>query len=110
MSLGGQDDNALVLWKVETGAPICGSPTDGRFTFCVKFLRQNSYTLVTGGECSLRFWNFDLHNNKLKPADVNLGQLRRIINCVHIDEEDTYLYCGTTSGDLLQVSLQLACV
>ena len=25
-TLGGQDDNALVIWEVETGTAICGSP------------------------------------------------------------------------------------
>lgn len=91
---------------METGEAICGNSTDGSHTFCVKFLRKCNSTIVTGGaQCSVRFWDYDKPNNKLRPMEVNLGQLRRIVNCVFIDDNDAYLYCGTTTGDLLQVSL-----
>eukprot|EP00210_Caulerpa_lentillifera_P006381 g6095.t1 len=107
ISLGGQDDNAIVLWEVETGGAICGSPTDGSHTYCIKFLRNCNSTIVTGGaQCGVRFWDYDKPNNKLRRTDVNLGQLRRIVNCIFIDHDDEYLYCGTTTGDLLQVSIR----
>jgi hypothetical protein len=42
---------------------------------------------------------------KLKYSDCPLGHIRRHINCVSIDNIDEFAYCGTRSGDLLEVSL-----
>lgn len=47
-SLGGADDNSLVLWEVESGQAVCGSPTHNDFTVVVKFFNRNSKMLVTG--------------------------------------------------------------
>ena len=58
-SLGGQDDNSLVIWDVETGNAICGTPTPGR-TRCVRFLNTSSKQLVTGAgtrwSCGTSTW------------------------------------------------------
>lgn len=42
-------------------------------------------------------------NNKLRPQEATLGTLRRIFRTISIDSSDQYAYCGTTSGDVLQV-------
>lgn len=47
-SLGGADDNSLVLWDVASGESVCGSPTHNDFTQLVKFFNRNSKMLVTG--------------------------------------------------------------
>jgi len=47
-SLGGQDDNSLVIWDVETGSAICGSPTANEQVLCVKFLNTTNTKLATG--------------------------------------------------------------
>ena len=39
----------------------------------------------------------------MTPTDCNLGQLKRIVNCIEVSEDDQYMYCGTTSGDVIQV-------
>ncbi|CAD7696135.1 unnamed protein product [Ostreobium quekettii] len=106
VSLGGQDDNSLVLWNVETGAAICGSPTHSDFTLCVKFLNNCRDVLITAGKYNLNVWEHDGPNNKLREMDVQLGQLRRIFNCICIDSQDRFVYCGTTSGDVLQISIE----
>ena len=59
-SLGGQDDNSLVIWDVETGNAICGTPTPG-LTRCVRFLNTSGKQLVTGQD-TLVVWDFDLAN------------------------------------------------
>jgi len=104
-SLGGQDDNSVVIWDVETGQAVCGSPTANEHVLTVKFLNNTHTKLVTGGINNLNVWDFDRTNRKIRPTDCRLGQLKRITKSIVVDEYDEYMYCGTTSGDLLQVSL-----
>eukprot|EP01025_Chloroclados_australasicus_P008867 TRINITY_DN13287_c0_g1_i1.p1 TRINITY_DN13287_c0_g1~~TRINITY_DN13287_c0_g1_i1.p1 ORF type:complete len:634 (+),score=78.24 TRINITY_DN13287_c0_g1_i1:174-2075(+) len=104
-SLGGNDDNSLVLWDVQTGEAICGSPTHANFTLKVKFLNHDNHMLVTAGNYNLNFWEYDKPNNKLRIHDIQLGQLQRLFNCITVDPQDEYVYCGTTTGDMLQVGV-----
>ncbi len=53
---------------------------------------------------TLRVWELNPATRKVLPTDCNLGQLKRIINCVKISHDDQFMYCGTTSGDILQVT------
>ena len=104
-SLGGRDDNKIVIWDLETGAAICGSSASNETCNTIRFLNHSDFMLVSGGHYNLRVWAFDLANRKIRPADCQLGQLKRVINSISIDEEDKFMYCGTATGDLLQVSL-----
>lgn len=104
-SLGGQDDNALVLWDVLSGNAICGSPCSTNFTNCVKFFNNSSDRLLTAGNYNLNMWTYDGVNNKLRPTEATLGTLKRVFKTVSIDASDTYAYCGTTTGDVLQIAL-----
>lgn len=104
-TLGGRDDNKLVIWDVKTGEPICGATAASETTLCVKFLNGRSNMLVTGGNYTLRVWEFDLANRKLRPQNCHLGQLRRVITDVAIDADDSMMFCSTLSGDLIQVQL-----
>lgn len=94
-----------VLWDVETGNAICGTPTCTDFTIAVKFLNNDGAKLVTCGNYNLHVWHYDHLTNKLVPSDVQLGQLRRCFTCVTVDAADQYMYCGCTTGDVLQVGL-----
>lgn len=105
-SLGGQDDNSLVLWDVATGAAICGSPTHSDFVLCVRFLNNCSTKLVTAGNYNLHLWEYDRPNNKMRPQEAQLGQLQRMFRSVTIDEQDKFAYCGTTTGDIMQINLE----
>jgi len=104
-TLGGPDDNNVVIWDVESGTPICGSPAANDLTKVVKFLNNSNNKFVTGGNYNLRIWQIDVENRKAKPLECSLGQTRRIITSVHIDVNDEYMYCGTTTGDIVEVSL-----
>ncbi|GAX75920.1 hypothetical protein CEUSTIGMA_g3363.t1 [Chlamydomonas eustigma] len=104
-SLGGPDDNALVLWDVQTGRAICGSPAHTSFTNTVKFFNNRNDKLMTGGHYNLLVWEYDMVNTKLRHTDANMGQLRRIFNTITIDHDDAFAYCGTSTGDVLQISL-----
>jgi len=104
-SLGGRDDNKLVIWDVNTGEPLCGSSASNDVSNVVQYLGGTDTALVTAGSYSLRVWDFDRANRKVRPTDMNLGQLKRVIQCLAVDEEEGYAYCGTTTGDMLKVSL-----
>ena len=55
---------------------------------------------------TLRIWDVDRPNRKIRPQECDLGQLKRDVRCILIDSTDEFLYAGTTSGDILQVQLQ----
>ena len=94
-SLGGRDDNNLVIWDLETGTAICGSPASTDSTLCVRWLKKSSHTLVTGGFYNLRLWQFDASARKIRPHDCVLGPIRRVICSICISEEDDFAFCGT---------------
>mmetsp|Transcript_50806 Transcript_50806/g.114214 ORF Transcript_50806/g.114214 Transcript_50806/m.114214 type:complete len:618 (+) Transcript_50806:103-1956(+) len=105
-TLGGQDDNSLVIWEVERGTAVCGTPASNDTAHCVRFFNNSEFALVTGGNYHIIVWQFDLANKKLRPTQVNVGTLKRVTTNVLIDRNDQYVYCGTSTGDLLQVQLQ----
>jgi len=104
-TLGGRDDNKLVIWDVEAGEAICGSPAATETALTTQFFNNRSDMLVTGGYYNLRVWHFDRSNRKIRPTDCQMGQLRRVVKSIAIDPSDDFMYCGTETGDILQVSL-----
>ncbi|CAE8657297.1 unnamed protein product, partial [Polarella glacialis] len=107
-TLGGQDDNSLVIWEVERGQAICGTPAATDTAHCVRFFNNTEFSLVTGGNYHIVVWSFDLANKKLRATQANLGQSKRITTNIVVDDNDAFAYCGTTTGDLLQVELTRA--
>ncbi|XP_077979702.1 cilia- and flagella-associated protein 52-like [Glandiceps talaboti] len=107
VTLGGRDDGSVVVWNVETGNAICGSPAavlSAGITCCVTCANNCDDKFITGGNGTLRVWELDLPNRKIRPTDIQMGQLKRIVTCIVMDEDDSFFYCGTTSGDILQVN------
>jgi len=105
-SIGGEDDNSLVVWNLETGKAVCGSPAANDAVHDVKFARHNEFVIITAGKVNMRVWDFDLANRKVRPIDCNLGKLQRTVNYIYVDENDEFLYAGTASGDILKVNLK----
>eukprot|EP00743_Colponemidia_sp_Colp-15_P000630 GILK01000703.1.p1 GENE.GILK01000703.1~~GILK01000703.1.p1 ORF type:complete len:651 (-),score=98.22 GILK01000703.1:131-1999(-) len=104
-SVGGQDDNSLVVWSLTTGAAICGSPAAPDIAHDVKFFNNDDTKLITGGNYNLRLWQFDEINKKVRPTDANVASLKRKITNLVISADDTMAYCGTETGDMLEVRL-----
>ena len=102
-SLGGEDDNSVVVWHVDTGKAICGSPAANDTALALKWSNTNESMFMTGGKYNLRSWQFDLENRKIRPTDFALGHMKRVITSLTLDNDDAFAYCGTESGDLLQV-------
>lgn len=104
-SVGGQDDNTLVVWDMGTGRPLCGGPAATDLSLCIQFFNNRSDLLITGGASTLRVWDIDYQNRKINPTDVNLGNIRREVTTIAVEAADRYAYCGTTSGDVLCIQL-----
>ncbi|KAI8827083.1 WD40-repeat-containing domain protein [Fimicolochytrium jonesii] len=107
-SLGGEDDNSIIVWDLVKGAAICGSPASKDSTgatLCLAYLNRDDTSFVTGGNGTLRVWELNAVARKVRPTDVVTGQIKRIVKCVVIDKLDEYMYCGTTTGDLLQCKI-----
>ena len=55
-TLGGQDDNAVVVWDAESGTAICGAPAFDDTGLTLRWLNQRSDRFVTAGNYHLRVW------------------------------------------------------
>jgi len=42
---------------------------------------------------------------KLHAMDANVGKMKRVIQCISIDDQDEYAYCGTKTGELMQFKI-----
>jgi WD40 repeat protein len=107
-SLGGEDDNSVIVWDMETMAAICGSPASSDssgVTLSLTYLNKNNLRFVTGGNGTLRVWELNPETRKVRPTDCQTGQIKRIVKCITVDENDEYMYCGTTTGDLMKLDL-----
>ncbi|XP_068448325.1 cilia- and flagella-associated protein 52 [Clinocottus analis] len=108
VSLGGQDDGSIVVWNIETKQAICGSlasPQSGGHCFTVHYSCTNNNIFVSAGSGTLRVWELDLPNRKIRPIECQTGMLKRIVKCVQISEDNQFIFCGTTSGDIMKINL-----
>ncbi|KAJ1556794.1 Cilia- and flagella-associated protein 52, partial [Cladochytrium tenue] len=107
-SLGGEDDNSVIVWDVEQGSALCGSPASkdsSGTTLALAYLGRSDLRFVTGGHSTLRLWELLPDRRKLRATDCQTGQIKRSVKCIAVDGEDELMYCGTSTGDILQVSL-----
>jgi WD40 repeat protein len=107
-SLGGEDDNSIVLWDLQTGQALCGNPASRESAgnaLCLSFSNTSDNVFVSGGEYTLRVWEYESSIKKIRPTDCQLGSLKRVINCIAVDDKDENIYCGTSTGDVLEVKM-----
>lgn len=57
---------------------------------------------------AIRVWSFDKVKRKFNVVDCSMGHVKRYINCVKIDPSDTFAYCGTRTGDILEIFIDKA--
>ena len=105
VSLGGDEDNYLIVWDVETGKAICGNTAGTDFVHQVKFFNKTDEKIITCQNYGIRIWKVDYKAKKFTYIDVNFGNLKRQILCICIDPFDKNAYCGTKSGDILEIDL-----
>lgn len=110
VTLGGRDDNKVVVWDMEKGSGICGSTASMETALTVRFINGHNDMIATAGYYNLRVWTLDLLNRKIRPADCQLGSLRRIVCSIVCCEEANeagqlkdVMYCGTETGDVIRI-------
>lgn len=111
-SLGGCDDGSVVIWDMKNGQPICGSPAQVESagnTLCISFSNSRDDVFVTGGESTLRVWELDVENRKIRPSEVDMGQIKRRVECISMDDSNPnspFFFCGTSTGDILAINMK----
>lgn len=53
----------------------------------------------------MRIWDFDPSNGKMTGNDCGIRGLKRTVNCVSISDDDSTLYYGTTTGDIVEINM-----
>lgn len=106
VSLGGIEDNYLIVWDVLSGKALCGNTAGTDVVNSVKFCNTKDDQIVTCQNYGVKIWKIDYINKKIIPTDVNFGNLRRIFNCICIDPTDTRAFFGTKTGDIIEIDLE----
>ena len=96
------------MWNVETGKPIREERT--RQATCLKWFKSDSEMIFTGGNgASIMSTNTRRNRGgKMSIVHCEVGQYKRSITAVALDDEDKYAYCGTKSGDIMCVHTKSA--
>jgi len=102
VTLGGQDDNDLVVWDVQTGKGICGSPAANDTAYCAKWLNKRNDRFVTCGNYQFRVWQVCTATPKLHAVDANMGSIRRVMKCLSISDDDEFAFAGSKTGEVLK--------
>ena len=105
VSLGGAEDNYLIVWDIETGKAICGNAAGTDVVHQVKYFNTTNAHIITCQNYGIRIWTVEYITKKFSFIDVNFGNLKRQILCLCIDPYDKCAYCGTKSGDILEIDL-----
>lgn len=105
-TLGGRDDNKLVVWVVKTGVAICSVAAAPDTVLAVRWLNQRNDRLVTCGNFHVRVWQIDESGPRIHAMDAKMGKMRRVLQCVAVTSDDAYAICGTQTGELVQVDIE----
>ena len=105
VSVGGRDDNNLIVWDVQTGKALSGATAGTAFVRQVKFFNLSDNKFITCQDYGIRIWNVDYELKKLSHIEVNFGNLKRIPLSMVLDPLDKFAYFGTQSGDILEIDL-----
>jgi len=74
----------------------------------LKFFNTQEERIIAITEKGILLLTIDSDNKKIKSLVVNLGNLKRKFHTMIIDSEDEYLYCGTSTGDIIEVNVERA--
>jgi len=105
VTLGGQDDNDIVVWNVHSGNAICGRPAAKESSLCVRWLNNRNDRFVSCGNGHLRVWQVCINTPKLDPMDANMGSMQRSMTCLSISDDDFVAFVGTKTGEVLKFKI-----
>ena len=109
VSVGGPKDGCmLVVWSMNEGKSECFQPaSDELDQDCtdVAYFNNTHNKFITVHQNAVKIWTYDAAKKKVTFINCAMGKIKRYITCVSIDPIDEYAYCGTRSGDIMEVSL-----
>jgi WD40 repeat protein len=105
VSVGGRDDRQVVIWRTSTGAPICSVQGHSDTIHACRFIGRSETSFLTSGVNHVKLWSLD-EKNKLSSEPIGMGSLKRTFTTMSITPSDTTCYCGTQSGDIVEVDLK----
>ncbi|GAB5364326.1 hypothetical protein AAMO2058_000960000 [Amorphochlora amoebiformis] len=106
-SLGGQDDNNIVVWDMLSGVAICGAPSGNQTSITLRWVDGRNDLLVSAGKNgSAKIWTFDYKHRKLIQHQISLGSMRRNFLCSLFSEDAKFLFLGTSSGDIFKINTE----
>jgi WD40 repeat protein len=105
-SLGGRDDNSLVIWELASGKAICGGTTGINVANKISFFNKCNNKCITIHDQGLRIWECDFTSKKIGFTDIIMGKIKRNFTCITIDDNDACAYLGTRTGDIIEIDLQ----
>lgn len=106
-SLGG--DDRIVVWNIFEGHGFNGQLATMGSTGqanAVAFYKNNDNCFVSAGEQNIRFWYIDEEKTNFFPENAKLDQTKRTITSLSVDYRDEFVYCGTTTGDVLKYAIK----
>ena len=71
-------------------------------------MNRNPHKFITVHNNAIKLWTFDANKHKFLVTDCQMGHVKRFINCFTIDQSDTFAYCGTRTGDVLEIYIDKA--
>mmetsp|Transcript_52386 Transcript_52386/g.60172 ORF Transcript_52386/g.60172 Transcript_52386/m.60172 type:complete len:666 (-) Transcript_52386:64-2061(-) len=109
-SLGGQDDKSgLVIWELETGKALLGTSLGGQHIVQqIKYFNKTDEKIIAVTNIGVQIVVIEKEARKIRTIDVSLGSLKRKFLCCALDADDQFAYCGTQTGDLLEVNVERA--
>jgi len=111
MSLGGLDDGTVIVYDIEKKEVLCGSSTvkcTAGVSTVLRPVHSRGEYFVVAGDNTLRLWTVNEERRSLRGLDATFAKIKRAILCVAVDCLDEYAYCGTSTGDVLKIKLNVS--
>lgn len=97
----------LVIWDVESGKSLYGSPNKEVVNEVV-FFNTDSSKLIAVQQNGIQILTIDPVYKKILSLNANFGNVKRQFTCAAIDYHDEYVYCGTKTGDIFEINIEKA--
>lgn len=72
------------------------------------FFNNDNNKLIAVQQNGIQILTIDQVFKKIQSLNANFGNVKRHFTCAAIDNQDTYVYCGTKTGDIFEVNIDKA--
>jgi hypothetical protein len=97
----------LVVWEMETGKSVYGS-SNREVVNEILFFNNDSARLIAVQHNGIQILTIDPVYKKIQSLNANFGNVKRQFTCAAVDFSDSYVYCGTKTGDIFEVNIEKA--